>query len=28
DEKSGEIGEIIQVRITKTGYNSLFAELA
>ncbi|WIW56970.1 tRNA (N6-isopentenyl adenosine(37)-C2)-methylthiotransferase MiaB [Mesorhizobium mediterraneum] len=28
DEKSGEIGDIIQVRITKTGYNSLFAELA
>ncbi|GLS37588.1 tRNA-2-methylthio-N(6)-dimethylallyladenosine synthase [Mesorhizobium tianshanense] len=28
DEKAGEIGEIIQVRITKTGYNSLFAELA
>ena len=28
DEKAGEIGDIIQVRITKTGYNSLFAELA
>ncbi|WP_352767047.1 tRNA (N6-isopentenyl adenosine(37)-C2)-methylthiotransferase MiaB [Mesorhizobium sp. M0768] len=28
DEKDGEIGDIIQVRITKTGYNSLFAELA
>ncbi|TPL50499.1 tRNA (N6-isopentenyl adenosine(37)-C2)-methylthiotransferase MiaB [Mesorhizobium sp. B2-2-4] len=27
DEKAGEIGDIIQVRITKTGYNSLFAEL-
>ncbi|WP_352459198.1 MULTISPECIES: tRNA (N6-isopentenyl adenosine(37)-C2)-methylthiotransferase MiaB [unclassified Mesorhizobium] len=28
DEKAGEIGDIIRVRITKTGYNSLFAELA
>ena len=28
DEKAGEIGDIIQVRITRTGYNSLFAELA
>ncbi|MBZ9678076.1 tRNA (N6-isopentenyl adenosine(37)-C2)-methylthiotransferase MiaB [Mesorhizobium sp. ES1-1] len=28
DEKAGEIGDIIKVRITKTGYNSLFAELA
>ncbi|WP_353005285.1 tRNA (N6-isopentenyl adenosine(37)-C2)-methylthiotransferase MiaB [Mesorhizobium sp. M0976] len=28
DEMAGEIGDIIQVRITKTGYNSLFAELA
>ncbi|WP_425487744.1 tRNA (N6-isopentenyl adenosine(37)-C2)-methylthiotransferase MiaB [Mesorhizobium erdmanii] len=28
DEKAGEIGDIIQVRITTTGYNSLFAELA
>ncbi|ESX96843.1 MULTISPECIES: tRNA (N6-isopentenyl adenosine(37)-C2)-methylthiotransferase MiaB [unclassified Mesorhizobium] len=27
DEKAGEIGDIIRVRITKTGYNSLFAEL-
>ncbi|MGX5849437.1 tRNA (N6-isopentenyl adenosine(37)-C2)-methylthiotransferase MiaB [Mesorhizobium sp. PL10] len=26
DEKAGEIGDIIQVRITRTGYNSLFAE--
>ncbi|MER9841585.1 tRNA (N6-isopentenyl adenosine(37)-C2)-methylthiotransferase MiaB [Mesorhizobium australicum] len=28
DENAGEIGDIIKVRITKTGYNSLFAELA
>ncbi|ESY47833.1 tRNA (N6-isopentenyl adenosine(37)-C2)-methylthiotransferase MiaB [Mesorhizobium sp. RSR380A] len=28
DEMAGEIGDIIRVRITKTGYNSLFAELA
>ncbi|TIT81334.1 MAG: radical SAM protein, partial [Mesorhizobium sp.] len=28
DEKAGEIGDIIEVRITRTGYNSLFAELA
>ncbi|MER8622545.1 tRNA (N6-isopentenyl adenosine(37)-C2)-methylthiotransferase MiaB [Mesorhizobium sp. M1143] len=28
DEKAAEIGDIIRVRITKTGYNSLFAELA
>jgi tRNA-2-methylthio-N6-dimethylallyladenosine synthase len=28
DETAGEIGDIIQVRITKTGFNSLFAELA
>jgi tRNA-2-methylthio-N6-dimethylallyladenosine synthase len=28
DEKAGKIGDIIRVRITKTGYNSLFAELA
>ncbi len=27
DEKAGEIGDIIKVRITGTGYNSLFAEL-
>lgn len=26
DEKAGEIGDIIQVRITKTGHASLFAE--
>nr|WP_269931113.1 tRNA (N6-isopentenyl adenosine(37)-C2)-methylthiotransferase MiaB [Aminobacter sp. HY435] len=28
DEKAGEIGDIINVRITKTGTNSLFAETA
>jgi tRNA-2-methylthio-N6-dimethylallyladenosine synthase len=28
DEKAAEIGDIIDVRITKTGYNSLFAEPA
>ena len=28
DEKAGEIGDIIQVRITGTGFNSLHAELA
>ncbi|RWF39895.1 MAG: tRNA (N6-isopentenyl adenosine(37)-C2)-methylthiotransferase MiaB, partial [Mesorhizobium sp.] len=28
DEKAGEIGDIIEVRITRTGYSSLFAELA
>ena len=28
DDKAGEIGDIIDVRITKTGHNSLFAELA
>ena len=28
DEDAGEIGDIISVRITKTGYNSLYAELA
>jgi tRNA-2-methylthio-N6-dimethylallyladenosine synthase len=28
DEKAGGIGDIIDVRITRTGYNSLFAELA
>jgi len=28
DEKAGEIGDIIQVRITKTGHASLFAERA
>ncbi|TPM39110.1 tRNA (N6-isopentenyl adenosine(37)-C2)-methylthiotransferase MiaB [Mesorhizobium sp. B2-3-4] len=28
DENAGEIGDIIKVRITGTGYNSLFAELA
>jgi tRNA-2-methylthio-N6-dimethylallyladenosine synthase len=26
DEKAGEIGDIVDVRITKTGTNSLFAE--
>ncbi|MDX8453061.1 tRNA (N6-isopentenyl adenosine(37)-C2)-methylthiotransferase MiaB [Mesorhizobium sp. VK9D] len=28
DDKAGGIGDIIDVRITRTGYNSLFAELA
>ncbi|MBZ9985535.1 tRNA (N6-isopentenyl adenosine(37)-C2)-methylthiotransferase MiaB [Mesorhizobium sp. BH1-1-5] len=28
DDKAGGIGDIIDVRITKTGFNSLFAELA
>ncbi|TIT78013.1 MAG: TRAM domain-containing protein, partial [Mesorhizobium sp.] len=28
DDKAGGIGDIIDVRITKTGPNSLFAELA
>lgn len=28
DDKAGGIGDIIEVRITRTGYNSLFAELA
>jgi tRNA-2-methylthio-N6-dimethylallyladenosine synthase len=28
DEMAAEIGDIIDVRITKTGYNSLFAEPA
>ena len=28
DEKAGEIGDIIDVRITRAGYNSLYAELA
>jgi tRNA-2-methylthio-N6-dimethylallyladenosine synthase len=28
DEKAGEIGDIINVRITGTGFNSLHAELA
>ncbi len=28
DEKAGEIGDIIDVRITGTGPNSLFAETA
>ncbi|TPL05140.1 MULTISPECIES: tRNA (N6-isopentenyl adenosine(37)-C2)-methylthiotransferase MiaB [unclassified Mesorhizobium] len=27
DDKAGGIGDIIEVRITRTGYNSLFAEL-
>jgi tRNA-2-methylthio-N6-dimethylallyladenosine synthase len=26
DEKVAEIGDIIDVRITKTGFNSLFAD--
>ena len=26
DEKAGEIGDIIDVRITRTGHNSLFGE--
>jgi tRNA-2-methylthio-N6-dimethylallyladenosine synthase len=28
DDKAGQIGDIIDVRITRTGQNSLFAELA
>jgi tRNA-2-methylthio-N6-dimethylallyladenosine synthase len=28
DEKAGEIGDIVSVRITEAGYNSLHAEPA